>query len=140
MREDKVFIDTNVLVYAHDISAEEKHDIAKKIILDLWESKCGVLSTQVLQEFFVCMTRKINKPLNAGAAKEIVIELLKWEVVVNDGEEIMRAIEIHQKYKYSFWDSMIINAAISGGANLLLSEDMHDGQETESVEIKNPFK
>lgn len=139
MNEDKIFIDTNILVYAHDISAEEKHGIAKKIILDLWESKCGVISTQVLQEFFVCMTKKINRPLNAGTAKEIIIELLKWEVVVNEGVEILKAIEINQKYKYSFWDSMIINAAISGGANLLLSEDMHDGQEIENVKIENPF-
>ena len=140
MIEDKIFLDTNVLVYAHDISAGAKHKIAKKIVIDLWDSGSGLLSPQVLQEFFVSVTKKIPKPIETKLAKEIVSALLKWEVIVNDGEDILSSIEIHSRYHYSFWDSLIIEAAIRGGATLLLSEDFSDGQVIEGVKIKNPFR
>lgn len=137
--KDKIFLDTNVLVYAHDISAGPKHKIALKIVLDLWNSDSGLLSTQVLQELFISLTKKIPKPIETKLAKEIVSALLKWEVVINDGESILSAIEIHSQYQYSFWDSLIIEAAIRGGAVLLFSEDLPDGQVIEGVKIENPF-
>ena len=140
MKEDKVFLDTNVLVYAHDISAGEKHEIAQRIVLDLWNSNLGLLSTQVLQELFVTLTRKIPRPIETKLAKEIVSVLLKWEIMVNDGESILSAIEIHSRHHFSFWDSLIIEAAIRGGATLLLSEDLPDGQIIEGIKIKNPFE
>ncbi len=136
---DKIFLDTNIFIYAHDSSAREKHKISKEIVVDLWTSGLGLVSTQVLQEFFVNITSKIPKPLDVKLAKEIVKDFLKWDVVVNDGESILEAIEIHLRYKYSFWDSMIVGAAIRGGATLLLSEDLSDGQTIDSVKIKNPF-
>ena len=139
MGEGRVFLDTNIIIYAYDISAGDKHEIAKKIMIDLWDSGSGVLSTQVLQEFFINATQKIPKPLDIELAKEIVNDFLKWDVVINDGESILEAIEIHKKYKYSFWDSMIIMAAISNGCVTLLSEDLSDGQNIGSVKIKNPF-
>jgi len=139
MQGDKVFLDTNIIIYAYDISAGEKHETAGKIMVDLWDSGSGVLSTQVLQEFFVNATQKIPKPLDMELAKDIVSDFLKWDVVINDGESILEAIEIHKKYKYSFWDSMIIGAAVSAGCNTLLSEDLSDGQTVAGVEIKNPF-
>ena len=139
MKDYKVFLDTNILIYAHDTSAGKKHTLARNIVLELWESGEGVLSTQVLQEFFVCITKKIPKPLDVKLAKEIVNNLLKWDVVINNGESILEAIEIHIQHKYSFWDSMIIEAAIRGNASLLLSEDLSDGQIINGVKIKNPF-
>ncbi len=139
MKGDKVFLDTNIMVYAYDVSANEKHKIASEIMIDLWNSGLGILSTQVLQEFFVNVTKKIPRLLNAKKAKDIVKDFLKWDVVVNDGESILDAVEIHLKYKYSFWDSLIINAAVKSGAALLLSEDLSDGQKIEGVTIKNPF-
>lgn len=128
MRGDRVFLDTNILVYAHDVSAMHRHEVSKSIMFELWEDRRGILSTQVLQEFFYSVTKKIVHPLDIKTAKEIMEFLLNWDVVVNNGNAILSAIEIHQKYKYSFWDSMIIESAIKGGATLLLSEDLSDGQ------------
>lgn len=140
MRGDKIFLDTNIIIYAYDISAGKKHEIARKIILESWDSKLGLISTQVLQELFVSVTRKIPKPLDVNLAKEIIKDLLKWHVVINDEESILDAIEINLQHKYSFWDSMIIQAAIRGGARLLLIEDLTDGKVINRVTIKNPFK
>ena len=140
MPDDKVFLDTNIIIYAYDLTAGEKHEVAKKIILDLWDSGLGTISTQVLQEFFVIVTRKIPKPLATKLAKEIIKDLLKWNVVVNDGESILEAVNILLRYKYSFWDSMIIEAAIKSGAGILLTEDLSDGQTINGVTIMNPFK
>lgn len=140
MTEGKIFLDTNVLIYAHDTSAGRKYEIARETVLDLWNRGQGLLSTQVLQEFFFSVTRKIPRPLEVRVAREIVEDLLKWEVVVNSGDSILAAIEIHSRYKYSFWDALIIQAAIQGGAILLLSEDLSDGQTIQRVKIKNPFR
>jgi predicted nucleic acid-binding protein len=107
--------------------------------MDLWDSGLGILSTQVLQEFFVNITKKVSKPLEAKLAKDIIRDLLKWEVVIIDGESLLEAIEVYLRHKYSFWDSMILQAAQKGGASLLLSEDLPDGQMVAAVKIKNPF-
>lgn len=139
MPEDKVFLDTNIIIYAYDRTAGEKHNIAKKIVLDLWNSGLGTISTQVLQEFFVIATQKIPKPLDIKLAKEIMRDLLKWNVVVNDGDSILEAVNILLRYHYSFWDSMIIEAAIKSGAGVLLTEDFSDGQIINGLAIKNPF-
>lgn len=139
MQGAKVFLDTNIIIYAYDISAGEKHEIARQIVSDLWTSGLGLVSTQVLQEYFVNVTTKIQKPLNIGLAKEIVKDFLKWDVVVNDGESIMNSIDIHLEYHYSFWDSLIIEAAVSGGAELLLSEDLSHGQIIDTLIVENPF-
>ena len=135
-----MFVDTNVIIYAYDISAGHKHEAAREIMADLWDSGSGVLSTQVLQEFFVGVTQKMPAPISMELAKGIVTDFLKWEVVVNDGESILNAIEIHKKYKYSFWDSMIIEAAVKGGCSVLLTEDLSAGQRINGVEIRNPFE
>lgn len=139
MSGDKVFLDTNIIIYAYDLSAGRKHEVAKTILMDLWDSRNGLLSAQVVQEFFVSATKKISKPLNIKLAKEIVSDLLKWDIIVNDGKSILEAIGIHSRYNYSFWDSMIIQAAISGGAKILLSEDLNDGQAISGVKVRNPF-
>jgi len=106
------------------VSAEEKHQIAGHILSDLWNSGLGVVSTQVLQEFFVNIVQKIQRPIDQKFAKEIVRDFLRWQVVVNNGDSILEAIDICDKYGYSFWDSMIIEAAIKGGAVFLMSEDL----------------
>jgi len=139
MKGARVFVDTNVLVYAHDRSAGKKYEIARDALLDLWESGLGILSTQVLQEFFTAVTKKIAKPMTTAAARQIIEDLLKWTVVINDGDSILAAVDILGRYKLSFWDSMIIQAAARGGADLLLSEDLSDGQTIHGVRIKNPF-
>ena len=140
MRGGKTFVDTNILIYAYDSSAGEKHKTAATIVNDLWETGLGILSTQVLQEFFVNVTAKIPKPLNEGVAKGIVSDLLTWEIVVSDGQAILTGVDIHVKYKCSFWDALIIEAAIRSGSHLLLSEDLSEGQIIEGVTIRNPFR
>ena len=140
MKGTRIFLDTNVLVYAHDRSAGEKHEIARDTLLDLWESGKGILSTQVLQEFFTCVTRKITKPVGSASARQIIEDLLKWTVIVNDGDSILAAIDFFNRYKLSFWDSMIVQAAVRGGADVLLSEDLSDGQTIHGVRISNPFR
>ena len=140
MKGARVFLDTNVLVYAHDRSAGEKHQTARDVVLDLWERGLGILSTQVLQEFFTAVTRKIAKPMGTASARQIIEDLLKWSVVVNDGDSILAAVDILDRYKLSFWDSLIIQAAVRGGADLLLSEDLSDGQTIHGVRIHNPFQ
>lgn len=140
MPEGKVFVDTNILVYAYDISANKKHQIAKKLLVDLWNSNQGVVSIQVLQEFFVVVTSKVARPLDIQLTKTILSDLLKWDVVINDEELLIGAIELHQQYKYSFWDSLVVQAAITSGATLLLSEDLAHEHTISGLKIKNPFR
>jgi len=137
--KDKVFLDTNIIVYAHDRSSGEKNVIAKEIIDYLWESKKGVISVQVLQEFYVCVTRKIVKPILIKNARMILEYLSNWEVVVNDKYITLKAIDLQEKYRFSFWDSLIIQAAVQSQAKTIFSEDLPDGQVIMGTTILNPF-
>ncbi|HEX8949082.1 MAG TPA: PIN domain-containing protein [Dissulfurispiraceae bacterium] len=139
MKDGKTFVDTNILVYAYDSSAGEKHAAAAELMKDLWNTGHGIISTQVLQEFFVTVTKKIGKPLDAGAAKTIVKDLLKWKTVVIGGEIILEAIDLHNEHNYSFWDSVIIASALEGGAGSLLSEDFSNTHKIKGLVIRNPF-
>jgi predicted nucleic acid-binding protein len=136
---DKVFLDTNIIVYAHDRSSGDKHAVAREIMERLWESRKGVISVQILQEFFVCVTQKIAKPLVIKNARTILEYLSNWDVVVNDKYIILKAIDLQEKYRLSFWDSLVIQAAIQGQARILLSEDLPHGQAVKDLKILNPF-
>lgn len=140
MNGDKVFVDTNVIVYAYDKDAGEKHQVAAEIMKDLWRSGLGTISTQILQEFFVTLTRKISVPMDISVVRETLRRLSKWDVMLIDVDTIISATELQERYKYSFWDSLIIAAALAGGARTILSEDLADGQTIQGLTIKNPFK
>ena len=140
MKEDKIFVDTNVLAYAFDISAGVKHEKAKEIVENCWHSENCIISTQVLEEFFICLTKKIPTPVDSNTVRQIIRDFLKWRTVAIDGDIILEAIDIHERYKYSFWDSMIISSAIEGGANIIFSEDFSNSQIIKGIVIKNPFK
>jgi predicted nucleic acid-binding protein len=135
----KFFVDTNFLVYAYDSSAGKKWKTSSEILSLLWIHRTGVLSTQVIQELFVSLTQKVKNPILPEMAKEIISDLLQWPLVVNDGRNILRAIDLQIKYHFSFWDSLILQAAITSKSEFLLSEDFKDGQVIESVNIVNPF-
>jgi predicted nucleic acid-binding protein len=135
----KVFLDTNVIVYAHDFSSGGKHAVAKEIMDYLWESRKGVISVQVLQEFFVCVTQKIVKPILIKNARVILEYLSNWEVIVNDKYITLKVIDLQDRYRFSFWDSLIIQAAVQSQACLLFSEDLPDGQVIMGTKILNPF-
>lgn len=139
MPAPKVFVDTNILVYAHDTTAGMKREIAKEAILDLWNSETGVLSTQVLQELYVSLTQKIPAPLNGKKARSILEDLCAWKVMVNDEQTVLAAIDLQVQYRLSFWDSLILEAARRSGAVTLYSEDLSNGQQIDGIKIVNPF-
>ena len=136
---DKVFVDTNILVYAHDLDASVKHDQAAEIVSQLWESRNGVLSTQVLQEFYVTLTRKVSSTLSKLEARKLLQKYSNWQVVLNDSAIISQASEIEESYNLSFWDALIISAAYSQDVPMILTEDLTHGQIIEGILIKNPF-
>jgi predicted nucleic acid-binding protein len=137
--KDRVFLDTNIIVYAHDRSSGDKNAIAREIMKNLWEGKKGVISVQVLQEFFVCVTKKIINPLPIKSARIILEYLSSWDVVVNDKHITLKAIDLQEKYRLSFWDSLIVQAAVQSQAGILFSEDLPDGQIILGTRILNPF-
>ena len=136
---DKYFVDTNILVYAHDRSAGTKHDRARTLIEQLWQSGNGVLSTQVLQELCLNLCRKANPPLQIEETRRLLQDYLSWEVVVNSPESVLQALEIEDRYKTSFWDALILHAAEISGATVLYSEDFSANQKYGSVRVVNPF-
>ena len=137
---DRYFVDTNILMYAHDASAGEKHERAKALVEELWRDRTGVLSTQVLQELAVNLRRKTAKPLDAKATREVVADYLTWQIVVNSGDSILEALELETRYQISFWDALVIHAAQSAGTQVLYSEDLSDGQLYGAVRVINPFR
>ena len=140
MSGNRRFVDTNILVYAHDDSAGVKRDQARALVEQLWESRDGCLSVQVLQEFFVSVTRKIAKPLDAETAKEIIADLSRWHVHVPASGDVLGAIGIHQRTGISFWDAMIVRSAAEMGCDVLYSEDLNTGQEYSGVLAENPVQ
>jgi predicted nucleic acid-binding protein len=133
------FVDTNVLVYAEDRDAEEKQAVARDLVLRLWNDRDGVVSIQVLQELYVTTTRKLKKPLRPDKALEIVREYLTWTVVENTARLLTSAIGLQQSARLSFWDAMVVQAAVEAGCDTLYSEDLNPGQRFGSVIVVNPF-
>jgi len=136
---DKIFVDTNILVYAHDLAAGDRHNQASTIIENLWDTNAGVISTQVLQEFYVTVTRKIVKPLDRLRAREIIRNYLVWPVHLNDAETVLLASEIEARNNLSFWDALIVAAAQLLHVDKIFTEDMNHGQRIEGILIVNPF-
>ena len=134
----KTFVDTKVLIYAHDADAGRKREIAKGVLRELWSERMGLLSTQVLEEFYVNVTRKIAAPLSKDSAHAVVSAYASWcrEITL---EEISAAFRIEDESRLGFWDSLIIASAAKAGASRLLSEDMNPGQTISGVRIENPF-
>jgi predicted nucleic acid-binding protein len=139
MSGNRAFVDTNVLVYAHDVTAGDKHRRACALLEELWDSREGCLSVQVLQEFFVTTTRKIPKPLEAPAAAQIIKDLALWHVHAPAASDVLAAINIHQRTGTSFWDAMIIRSAQELGCQTLYSEDLNPGQAYAGVRVSNPL-
>ena len=136
---DKYFVDTNILIYAHDRSTGIKHERARRIIERLWTSGQGVLSTQVLQELCINLRRKVARPLPVEEIRQLLQDYLSWEIVVNAPEAGIRALEIEGDYKTSFWDALILQAAEQSGAAMLYSEDLATGQSYGSIQVVNPL-
>lgn len=137
---DKCFVDTNILVYAYDRNAERKHEQARELIEQLWMEGNGVLSTQVLQELCVNLQRKVAKPPSFDDIRLLIQDYLSWPIVVNDGAAVLQALEFEHRYRISFWDALILQAAEKSGAAVLYSEDLAEGQRYHKVRVVNPFR
>jgi predicted nucleic acid-binding protein len=134
----RTFVDTNVLIYAHDLDSKSKHATAKNILRELWGERMGVLSMQVLQEFYVNVTRKIRSPLPKDSARLVVSSYSIW-CMETTPTELSVAFRIEDESRIGFWDALIIAAAAKSGAARLLSEDLNPGQKFAGLRIENPF-
>ncbi|MFO7680652.1 MAG: PIN domain-containing protein [Chloroflexota bacterium] len=133
------FVDTNVLVYAHDTSAGLKHEQAKTLMQTLWQTQTGCLSIQVLQEFYVTVTQKVKRPLSPQTTAQIIQELQVWHMHTPRPEDVLSAIQLQTRYQISFWDAMIIQSAVQLKCSTLWSEDFNAGQIFLGVSVENPF-
>jgi len=129
-----------VLIYAHDRSAGAKRDRAVAICGHLWSERTGCLSVQVLQEFFVTVTRKLRTPVARAQAREVVRAYSPWALNPTTPQTVLRATEIGEAARIGFWDALILAAAEQCGAETLYSEDLNDGQSIAGVRVVNPFK
>lgn len=137
-KPEREFVDANVLVYAFDSSAARKQQAAQQLLERLWESGTGCVSVQVLQEFFVTITKKVPKPLPVDANARIR-ELAAWTVFAPTAEDILTAIDLHAQAKIGFRDAMVVLAAAESECEVLWTEDLNDGQTLRGVRIQNPF-
>ena len=132
------FLDTNVLVYADDRQDTAKQRRAVELFNEHRRARTGVVSMQVLQEYFVAATRKLQ--IDARDARRKVELLSRFDVVVPEANDVIAAIDLHRLHGISFWDAMIVRSAKQGGCSVLLSEDMQNAREIDGVRIVNPFK
>ncbi len=135
----KVFVDTNVFVYGRDSSDPDKHEQAVAWLDYLWSTQSGCLSVQVLNEYYVTVTRKLTPGLEPASARADVNDLMAWSPIPVDEALMMHAIELEDGVGASFWDALIIAAALRSDAELLLTEDLSDGQAIGPLTITNPF-
>ena len=136
---DVVFVDTNILIYAHDADAGKKRDRAIEKLRELWDADTGRLSVQVLQEFYVNVTQKIASPVARSTAREVVNAYASWVRTDTTVTTVVRATDIAEMAQISFWDALIIASAEQAGAALLYSEDLNDSQSIAGIKITNPL-
>jgi predicted nucleic acid-binding protein len=134
------FVDSNVLLYGYDSSDAVRQERAAEALRQLWRTRTGMVSTQVLTEFYAVATRKLNPPLSRADARSAVDLYATWPVVQVDATLIVAASRSEEQHRLSFWDAMIVEAAQRGGATRLLSEDLQDGRKFGDVEVVNPFR
>jgi predicted nucleic acid-binding protein len=134
----RIFVDTNVLVYAYDDKEGTKQKTARLVLHELRQERSGVLSMQVLQEFYNTVTRKLASPLPRDKARLIVDSFAHWCIETTPAE-IRRAFQIEDEARIGFWDALIVASAVRAGATRILSEDLNPGQTIAGIRIENPF-
>jgi predicted nucleic acid-binding protein len=134
----RCFVDSNVLVYADDRGAGSKRDRARALIREVMLARTGVLSLQVLQEYFSVATKKLGLP--AAAARRRVALASRLDVVILGVQDVLGAIDLHRLHGFSIWDALVIRAALNAGCRILYSEDLQDGRRIDGLEIVNPFR
>lgn len=134
-----VFVDTNVLVYARDSAEPEKQRVAARWMAELWASRRGRLSVQVLQEYYATATRKLDPPRERGLAQADVLVLFAWSPIQVDPALLERAWTVEERYGFSWWDAQIVAAALEARCRYLLTDDLQDGQTVDGLTVINPF-
>ena len=138
---DKIFLDTNIFIYAIDSSPVfiAKRDIARRLVMEYIENESGVISIQVLQEFFQVATRKIETPISIEDALQFMQYMSILDTVIADLDMVVAAVRLHQRYSLSFWDSLILQAAKSAGCTQVLSEDLQNDFHIGGLVVRDPF-
>ena len=136
----KVFFDTNILVYAFDAADSRRQGQASGLLEAHLRDRTAVLSLQVLQEFFVTVTRKISRPLEPPKARSLVAEFLHHDVVEPSSVHMMKAIDLSISQKISFWDALVVTTAAESGCKTLITEDLKHDSVLAGVHILNPFR
>lgn len=139
MSGETVFLDTNTLVYANDTADPAKQSRARKVIHDAIVSGNGCISTQVLAEFWVTVTKKLKTPLPSDLAREQLNLFSAFRIMPVEQATVLEALRIQERWHLSYWDSQIIAAALQANASVLYSEDLRDQGVIESITVKNPF-
>ena len=134
-----VFVDTNVLVYAHDSADRQKATAGIAFLTELWAVGNGAVSTQVLQEFYNVATGKLRPPMSAVEARQVVADYAEWTVVETSPQLILSATFLHERDQVSFRNALIVEAALLAGADTLLTEDLQHGQQFGTLTVRNPF-
>jgi predicted nucleic acid-binding protein len=136
----RVFVDTNVLVYSFDAREPEKQTRAQVWLDHLWGTHAGLVSFQVLQEFYAIVTRKLQPGLAPEAARKIVRALWAWQPVVPDDRMMLIAWADQDRFGLSWWDALIVAAARVSGCSYLLTEDLQHDQDLDGLRVANPFR
>jgi predicted nucleic acid-binding protein len=136
---DRIFVDTSVLVHAHDLDSGLKRAIAEHVLKQLWQDETGVLSTQVLQEFYAALTGGSASPVPRRAARELIHAYSVWPVVTLQAADLQAASEFEERYRVSFRDALIVAAARKSGAALLLSDTLLPHRAITGLTVQNPF-
>jgi predicted nucleic acid-binding protein len=138
-RSRPAFVDTNVLVYAHDLRDRSKHETARRLLEDLWGRRAGVVSTQVLSEFYSIATTRLRPAMTPTVAREVVVIYATWPVIVTDVPALLDASRLQERHRLAWWDALVIDAARRAGADLLYTEDLPSAPTIDGLKIVNPF-
>ncbi len=136
---DSAFVDTNVLVYARDSSEPKKQALAMDLLKELWETGGGRISTQVCSEYFVTVTQKLTPGLSKEEAWEDIEDLAAWNPAPVNMQVLREARQIQKRYDISWWDSLILSAALFTNCRCIYSEDLDSGSTYSGVKVINPF-
>jgi predicted nucleic acid-binding protein len=132
------FVDTNILIYAHDGGAGAKYKTSVELLTRLFEEGCGASSIQVLAEFYSAATRKLG--MKSADAEEAIADLGGWTIHRPAHADLLRAARLQRRYSIAWWDALIVNSAVELGSDVLWSEDLSHGQRYEAVTVRNPFR
>jgi predicted nucleic acid-binding protein len=131
------FVDTNILVYAHDGGAGDKHSRSVELLARLFEERTGAISVQVLAEFYAVGVKKLG--MKPEQAEEVIADLGTWTIHRPGHADVIRASRLYRRHKLAWWDAMVVNSAIELGCGTIWSEDLGDGQTYSTVLVRNPF-